>query len=223
MKNTLSRGLTNLLPMVLSLWLFWSLFISLDGLGHFLLDIVELDNAFVGTGFILVAVLVFISGLLFSFSPFAWLYSWLEQQLMKFPLFKSVYGSIRDIAGLMKSDGKPKNQKTVLIKQANGGYVVGFIMNQTAPKPLTDALPDGDWVPVLFQLSYQMAGVTSLVKREDLIEVDWSFEDAMRFNLTAGISAKSITATNAKKPIKDSAKDTLVDSEPEAKNSDNKH
>jgi uncharacterized membrane protein len=33
-----------------------------------------------------------------------------------------------------------------------------------------------------------MAGVTSLVKREDLIMVDWSFEEAMRFNLTAGIS-----------------------------------
>jgi uncharacterized membrane protein len=49
-------------------------------------------------------------------------------------------------------------------------------------------LPEGDWVPVLFQLSYQIAGVTSLVKRDDLIFVDWSFEDAMRFNLTAGIS-----------------------------------
>ncbi|WP_372004765.1 DUF502 domain-containing protein, partial [Shewanella sp. 10N.286.51.B8] len=198
MKNTLSRGLTNLLPMALSLWLFWSLFISLDGLGHLLLDIVNLENSFVGAGFILVAVLVFISGLLFSFSPFAWLYAWLERQLMKFPLFKSVYGSIRDIANLMKRDGKPKNQKTVLIKQANGGYVVGFIMNQQAPKPLTEALPEGDWVPVLFQLSYQMAGVTSLVKREDLIEVYWSFEDAMRFNLTAGISiANANTNTNA--------------------------
>ena len=61
-------------------------------------------------------------------------------------------------------------------------------MSEFAPQPLVDALPEGDWVPVLFQLSYQIAGVTSLVKREDLISVDWSFEDAMRFNLTAGIS-----------------------------------
>ena len=68
------------------------------------------------------------------------------------------------------------------------GYVVGFIMSESAPEPLAAALPEGDWVPVLFQLSYQMAGVTSLVKRDDLIFVDWSFEDAMRFNLTAGIS-----------------------------------
>ena len=33
MKKTLARGLMNLLPMALSLWLFWSLFVSLDGLG----------------------------------------------------------------------------------------------------------------------------------------------------------------------------------------------
>jgi uncharacterized membrane protein len=140
-----------------------------------------------------VVALVFIAGLLFSVSPVVWLWGWIERQLMRFPLFKSVYGSIRDIASLMNRDpSKPKSQQTVLVRQANGGYVVGFIMTDTPPQPLIDALPEGDWVPVLFQLSYQMAGVTSLVKREDLIKVDWSFEEAMRFNLTAGISQSPV-------------------------------
>ncbi|GGZ28383.1 MULTISPECIES: DUF502 domain-containing protein [Shewanella] len=189
MKQTLIRGLLNLLPMALSLWLFWSLFESLDSLGKLLFSLLGMDTVFIGAGFILVTALVFIAGLLFSVSPIVWLWSWIERQLMRFPLFKSVYGSIRDIASLMNRDGsKPKSQQTVLVRQANGGFVVGFIMTDKPPQPLLDALPDGDWVPVLFQLSYQMAGVTSLVKREDLIMVDWSFEEAMRFNLTAGIS-----------------------------------
>lgn len=188
MKNTLARGLTNLLPMVLSIWLFWSLFISLDELGQLLFSVLGIANLFVGAGFILVAIIVFIAGLLFSVSPIVLLYGWVERQLMKFPLFKSVYGSIRDLAGLMNRDDNPNPQQTVLIKQANGSYIVGSIMRDKPPKPLEDALPEGDWVPVLFQLSYQMAGVTTLVRREDLIEVDWSFEEAMRFNLTAGIS-----------------------------------
>lgn len=189
MKQTLIRGLLNLLPMALSLWLFWSLFESLDSLGKLLFSLVGMDTVFTGAGFILVTALVFVAGLLFSVSPIVWLWSWIERQLMRFPLFKSVYGSIRDIASLMNRDGsKPKSQQTVLVRQANGGFVVGFIMTDKPPQPLLDALPEGDWVPVLFQLSYQMAGVTSLVKREDLIMVDWSFEEAMRFNLTAGIS-----------------------------------
>ena len=191
MKSTLARGLMNLLPMVLSIWLFWSLFISLDGLGQLLFELVGIKPIFVGAGFGLVAILVFISGLLFSVSPIVWVYGWIERQLMKFPLFKTVYGSIKDIAELMNRDGKPQTQKTVLLKQANNSYLVGFIMSDSAPKPLSDALPEGEWVPVLFQLSYQMAGVTSLVKRSELIEVDWSFEEAMRFNITAGISAQS--------------------------------
>lgn len=174
--------------MALSLWLFWSLFVSLDGLGIVILELVGINQHFVGAGFMLVVALVFAVGLLFSVSPIVWLYGWLERQLMRFPLFKSVYGSIRDIASLMNRDGKPTSQKTVLVKQANGSFVVGFIMTDTPPQPLLDALPEGDWVPVLFQLSYQMAGVTSLIKRDDLIMVDWSFEEAMRFNLTAGIS-----------------------------------
>ncbi|MDX6018260.1 DUF502 domain-containing protein [Shewanella indica] len=189
MKQTLIRGLLNLLPMALSLWLFWSLFESLDSLGKLLFSLLGMDTVFIGAGFILVTALVFIAGLLFSVSPIVWLWSWIERQLMRFPLFKSVYGSIRDIASLMNRDSsKPKSQQTVLVRQANGGFVVGFIMTDKPPQPLLDALPEGDWVPVLFQLSYQMAGVTSLVKREDLIMVNWSFEEAMRFNLTAGIS-----------------------------------
>ncbi|MGL4476247.1 MAG: DUF502 domain-containing protein [Shewanella sp.] len=187
MKATLTRGLMNVLPMALSLWLFWSLFESLDALGGLLISLAGV-KPFIGTGFILVILLVFIAGLLFSVSPFAWGWHKIETALMRFPLFKSVYGSIRDIASLMNRDDKPTNQQVVLVKQANGGYVVGFIMTDTVPAPLSAALGDDDWVPVLFQLSYQMAGVTSLVRRADLIPVDWPFEDAMRFNLTAGLS-----------------------------------
>ena len=43
-------------------------------------------------------------------------------------------------------------------------------------------------VPVLYQLSYQIAGITVLVDKKDLINLDWSFEEAMKFNLTAGIN-----------------------------------
>ncbi len=85
MKQTLIRGLLNLLPMALSLWLFWSLFESLDSLGKLLFSLVGMDTVFTGAGFILVTALVFVAGLLFSVSPIVWLWSWIERQLMRFP------------------------------------------------------------------------------------------------------------------------------------------
>ncbi|WP_408900438.1 DUF502 domain-containing protein [Photobacterium piscicola] len=188
MKKTLLRGLFNVLPLVLSIWLFWSLFESLDEVGNFLFGLVHITELFKGAGFLLILILLFVAGLLFSVSPIAWLYDFVIRQLMRFPFFKTVYSSINDIASLMSSDNKNKSQQTVLVHQANNTYVVGFIMSNDTPEPLTNALPDGNWVPVLFPLSYQIAGITTLVKREDLTLVDWSFEDAMRYNLTAGIS-----------------------------------
>lgn len=188
MKKTLLRGLLNVLPLVLSIWLFWSLFESLDKVGNFLFGLFHITELFKGAGFLLILTLLFIAGLLFSVSPIAWLYDFIIRQLMRFPFFKTVYSSINDIASLMSSDNKNKGQQTVLVHQANDSYVIGFIMSDVMPEPLANALPEGDWVPVLFPLSYQIAGVTTLVKREDLTLVDWSFEEAMRYNLTAGIS-----------------------------------
>ena len=41
------------------------------------------------------------------------------------------------------------------------------------------------------QISYQIAGVTVLVRKSDLVTVDWPFEDAMQFMLTAGLYKKT--------------------------------
>ncbi|MBP2700972.1 MULTISPECIES: DUF502 domain-containing protein [Photobacterium] len=205
MKKTLLRGLLNVLPLVLSIWLFWSLFESLDKVGNFLFGLFHIGELFKGAGFLLILTLLFVAGLLFSVSPIAWLYDFIIRQLMRFPFFKTVYSSINDIASLISSDNKNKGQQTVLVRQANDSYVIGFIMSDDMPAPLAAALPDGDWVPVLFPLSYQIAGVTTLVKREDLTVVDWSFEEAMKYNLTAGISAPKNNNDKIQKETDDTA------------------
>jgi len=188
MRRTLLRGMLNLLPLVFSLWLFWSVLVSLDSLGISLLKLFGWTDPINGSGFTLIILIFMLVGLSFSVSPIQWIYHKVEGQLLRFPLFKTVYGASKDLAALVGQEKQHINKQTVLVKQANGSYVVGFITAQKVPDSLNQALPEGDWVPVLVQLSYQVAGITSLVSRKDLIEVDWSFEDAMRFMLTAGIS-----------------------------------
>lgn len=191
MRRTLLRGILNTLPLVFSLWLFWSILVSLDSLGISLFKLGGWSDPINGSGFTLIILIFMVVGVAFSVSPIQWLYLKIEKQLLRFPLFNTVYGASKDLAALVSQD-KPKERKqTVLVKQANDSYVVGFVTTQNIPDKLSQALPEGDWVPVLFQLSYQVAGVTSLVKRNDLIEVDWSFEEAMRFMLTAGVSQTS--------------------------------
>ncbi len=192
MKKTILQGILHILPLVLSLWIFWSIIVTLDDFGLSILQLVGINLAWKGIGFILIFAVLLIAGLAFSVSPVRWLYQKIETQVLRFPLFKTVYGAIKDLASLVSTGDKAATQRqTVLLKQSNGSFVVGFVTSDKLPKPLQEALPSNEndqWVPVLLQLSYQVAGVTSIVKRSDLIYVDWSFEEAMRFMLTAGIS-----------------------------------
>jgi uncharacterized membrane protein len=188
-KNNLIRGMLNTIPLIFTLWLFWSILVSLDHLGSSMLQLFGWSQPWAGFGFSLIIAIFAVAGLAFSVSPVLWVFQKIEQALLlKFPLFKTVYGASKDLAQLMNQGKTPKAKQTVLVKQSNGTLVVGFITASTLPKELTGVMPEGDWVPVLFQLSYQIAGVTTLVRREDLIFVDWSVEDALRFMLTAGVS-----------------------------------
>ena len=189
MKNNLIRGMLNTIPLIFTLWLFWSILVSLDHLGSSMLQLFGWSQPWAGFGFSLIIAIFAVAGLAFSVSPVLWVFQKIEQALLlKFPLFKTVYGASKDLAQLMNQGKTPKAKQTVLVKQSNGTLVVGFITASTLPKELTGVMPEGDWVPVLFQLSYQIAGVTTLVRREDLIFVDWSVGDALRFMLTAGVS-----------------------------------
>lgn len=195
MKNNLVRGMLNTIPLMFTLWLFWSILGSLDEIGSSLLSLIGWADPWPGVGFTLIILIFTFAGLAFSISPVQWVYQKVEEALLlRFPLFKTVYGASKDLAQLMNRESVPKAKQTVLVKQPNGTLLVGFVTSSALPKRLQAALPEGDWVPVLYQLSYQIAGVTLLVRREDLIEVDWSVEDALRFMLTAGVSQTTANA-----------------------------
>lgn len=192
MRRTITRGILRILPLALSLWLFWSIGDGLNNFGLALLRLVGINQPWAGSGFVLVLILLLIIGLAFSVSPIVWLYQKLENQILRFPLLKTVYGAIKDMASLVSTDPeKTTKRQTVLIKQANHTYIVGFVTANDVPGPVSRALEKQDeadeWVPVLMQVSYQIAGVTLLVRKSDLIYVDWPFEDAMQFMLTAGL------------------------------------
>ncbi|WP_028671450.1 DUF502 domain-containing protein [Saccharospirillum impatiens] len=198
MRKTMTRGILRVLPLALTVWLFWSIGGGLNSFGLALLSVVGINQPWAGSGFVLILILLLIIGLAFSVSPIAWLYQRLEDQILRFPLLKTVYGAIKDMASLISTDPeKTQQRQTVLIKQANDSYIVGFVTADDVPGPVHRALSEHHdqegWVPVLMQVSYQIAGVTILVRRSDLIYVDWPFEDAMQFMLTAGLYKSSDT------------------------------
>lgn len=205
MQQVLVRGLLRILPLALSLWLVWSVGRALDEVGVKLLNLVGWAQPWQGMGFVLVVVLLLVVGLAFGVRPVQWVYQKLERQILRFPIIKTIYGAVKDMASLISSDPEQaKGRKTVLVRQGNGQLVVGFITAESVPEPVRKGLEAAeeadDYVPVLIQISYQVAGITTLVRRSELIEVDWSFEDAMRYMLTAGLSNSDASTAKTPKP-----------------------
>ncbi|MGZ8157769.1 MAG: hypothetical protein ACXWT1_08800 [Methylobacter sp.] len=55
-------------------------------------------------------------------------------------------------------------------------------LEETSPAFITD-----DQVAVFLPFSYQLGGYTVIMSRENVVEIDMSVEDALRFIATAGV------------------------------------
>jgi len=188
MKSFLKRGILTVLPTALTIWIIFSLINVLDDIGKQFISSLGMEEPMRGIGFLLILVLLMVVGAILSFRISRWIYSLFEKTLLKFPILNTIYSALKDITNLIDNEKKLSN-RTVLVRQSNGSFMLGFVTSDKLPKPISDALPKGEkWVTVLYPLSYQVAGVPNLVKESELINVDWDFEGAMRFMLTAGVA-----------------------------------
>ncbi len=192
----LIKGSIVALPILITGWLLWSTLLWLNSFGTDLIMLLSLPNLFPGMGLLLMIIGLVIIGLLFQFNPVSWVYHYFEDLLLRFPLVKTLYGAIKDFANMFDQQ-ESKDQQVVLVDIENLGKAVGFITSGQTPNSLDDALAGKDMVAVYLPMSYMIGGYTLFVPRERITVVDWSFEDAMRFTLTAGVSQSEARKYNS--------------------------
>lgn len=182
------RGAAVLLPLIVTVWAVWSALFWLDSLGIQILHWSKIPlPEWPGLGLLLMLTGMLISGLLFEFNPISWLFQHLEDWLLRFPVIKTLYGAVKDFASMFDGQ-KKKSQPVVLVNMPDKGLVVGFITSTEIPPAVQQAVPDPTLVAVYLPMSYMVGGYTVFLPEQQLIRVDWSFEEAMRFALTAGVS-----------------------------------
>ena len=194
--RTFFTGLAVTLPVVATLYLlYWAVLASeraLDGLLRFVLP----QAVYVpGLGLALGAVLVFLVGLLMRTWVARKLFSWTEKLMYRLPVVKTVYGALRDFTEFLSRPQKQGAQQVVLVRLGDTGLrVMGFITRDDLAG-LPPGMGDSGMILVYMPMSYQVGGYTALMPRAAVQPVDMSFEEAMRFTLTAGLSvpvAKSV-------------------------------
>jgi uncharacterized membrane protein len=186
--RVLLRGAILLLPGLITLWLIWVAFASLDQFGAAVLRLGGWETPAPGAGLAVIVLLMFVSGSVIPINPMAWLFDRIEAWFLRFPLIKTVYGATRDFVRLMDKDRRQEFKQAVLVEVPGLGPTVGFVTADRLPGAVTDRLDDTERVAVYLPLSYQIGGFMFFVARAHITPIEWRFEDAMRYVMTAGVS-----------------------------------
>lgn len=189
--GTFFTGLIAVLPILVTLALVMWLFRAAESVLGGMLGILLPTSLYLpGMGLLLAIGLIFLVGLGLQGVMFRGALSWLEDAINRIPLVKTVYGAVRDLTGLMNNKGERRFNQVVTIALPNVPIrLVGFI---TVESLAAAQIPGGpDEVAVYLPMSYQIGGYTLLLPKSYLTPVDMSFEDAMRFVITAGVSRHS--------------------------------
>ncbi|TDR20707.1 DUF502 domain-containing protein [Marinicella litoralis] len=185
------KGALLLFPIIITVWLVWTLVIWIDDLGRKTLKPFLLDHLiFPGSGLIIVFLILFLIGLLFQFSIFKLFFTQVEKNFLKFPLVNTLYSSIKDLANMFENKNDQDKQVVLVNLESMGlGNVIGIITNQKM-QAFDQSIQSNDdhLMAVYLPMSYMVGGFTIVIEKSKLIEVEMTFEEAMRFALTAGVS-----------------------------------
>ena len=182
------KGSMVLLPLLVTVWLVWSVLSSMNDLGVRALELLHPELVlFPGMGVVVMLITLLAVGLAFQLNPINWVYEYVEDAFLRLPLVKTLYGAVKDFAAMFDGD-KPKAQQVVLVDMPDIGKLVGFVTADHVPEQVAESAHEETLYAVYLPMSYMVGGYTLFLPRERLTFVDWSVEDAMRFAVTAGIS-----------------------------------
>lgn len=196
--GTFFTGLLAVLPILITVALLLWLVRAAESVLGGMLDILLPGSLYLpGMGLVLAIAIIFLVGLGLQGVMFRQLMRWLEEAINRIPLVKTVYGAVRDLTGLMNSKGEKRFTEVVMVALPNVPIrLVGFI---TVESLAAARLPGtADEVAVYLPMSYQIGGYTLLLPRSYLTPLAMSFEDAMRFVITAGISRQGEPGAGAR-------------------------
>ena len=143
-----------------------------------------------GLGFIVAIILIYLAGLLLGNYLGRQFYGRIESLIARIPGFKQVYPHVKQVVDLIFGDSSKKMKafsEVVLVEYPNKGtWSVGFVTGSSFGD--VRAVLGGDVVSIFIPTSpTPMTGFVINVLRKDIVKLDLSIDQALRFIITAGV------------------------------------
>jgi uncharacterized membrane protein len=168
------RGLLVLVPLAVTGYVIYAIFIFLDGL---------IPVPIPGIGILMVLALITFVGYLASLfftKPF---FEWFERGVFKIPFVNLLYTSIKDLMGAFVGE-KKKFSSPVIVQMSESMFRLGFITQESMA-----ILGEPDLVAVYFPHSYNVSGNVFLVKKEKVKPLTGvKSSEVMKFMVSGGVS-----------------------------------
>ncbi|HOX54662.1 MAG: DUF502 domain-containing protein [Candidatus Omnitrophica bacterium] len=185
-------GLAVFLPIAITIYILVVAFRFFDNiLGRFInIYLLRTGGIYIpGLGLILFILVVFLTGFFTRHFLGRKIFPFFERIfLLKPPLIRQIYPSVKKIINLVLSQEKPSFKKAVLVEYPRKGiYSLGFVANE-GMKEAKDKTNTDDLVNVLIPSSPSpFSGYLIMVPKKELIYLDISIEKAFELIISDGV------------------------------------
>jgi uncharacterized membrane protein len=184
--NLFITGILILLPLVSSIYILWYLFYIIDSWTNPLIRLV-LGREIPGVGLLFTLIIIFLLGLFATNIIGRSIIQFGENILLKIPLFRHIYISIKEVLEGLFTKKKGSFKKAVLFEYPRRGlYQIGFITRESAYyfNYVTGKKLYNIFLPTT---PNPTSGMFLMIPEEDLIFLDVNVEDALKLIISGGI------------------------------------
>ncbi len=189
-KRTMVSGLIALVPLTATVAVLSWLLTWLDSFAAPVIrGLLGLDTRIPGLGILLMLVVIYLAGFVASNVLGRRVISWFEDQMMRLPVARRVYHTIKQLLGTFTMEGETQVWKTVLVEYPRrDAWMVAFIAGEIPTEDSHEELVSV-FVP---NTPNPAAGRVVIVPRRDVIPVDLPVEEALEFVVSGGTSFSNL-------------------------------
>lgn len=181
------NGILTIVPIILVIYVIYKTFMFLDGLLGNLLKPYLKDDYIPGIGLFITIILITLLGWLSTKFITGRIIIIIDSILDRIPFVKTVYSVIKDTIHSFLGDKKSFSKVALVTIPGTSMKSLGFITAEELEKFYE---PLADYIAVYIPQTFQVAGFTFLIPKEQVEVINVKPEDAMKFILSGGMTSK---------------------------------
>jgi uncharacterized membrane protein len=203
MKKILITGLLIWIPLAITIWVLDLIVSTMD---HTLLLLPPqyqpqalLGYQIPGLGVLLTVVVVFVTGALASNILGQRLVRFWERLLGRIPVVKTIYNAVKQVSDTLFAPGGQAFSKALLVQYPRqGSWTIGFLTGRPGGDVANHL--QGEYVSIYVPTTPNpTSGFFLMMPKSDVIELDMSVDEALRYVISMGVAAPEVPGVRAQR------------------------